>query len=566
MAQDTSLRVPTVRAVRDALETAIPVLLAGAVVVLWRGTVFLWQVSPVWISIIGVVALLSRLRHVPRIGWWWWLFVITSVGWSLAPGSTLASATWVPLYLAAFAVGSTDVVMPLLLLLSFDGLFSVVSLQLAHLTAYFSGSVNYLTGTLCLVSLPWSIHGAVEAEGWGRRVGWAALVGVLLYGALVSGARAVYLPLVLAVAVAVWRLARSRRSRGPLAVCAALAVGVVVLGNTVIPGRPVSTALFTKARATEASVSPDGLGMDAIRSRLLMWDQAIGIGAEHPLGTGFGTFRDTIQGFQRFPSINFASAHNFVAESFATQGWLGTILLLAWIGGALSMGLRSASGWPLALGAAALWTQMLFGITWSLPVIPILAFWVLGAGVPRRAPGRPPASTPSRRAVSARLAAQVGVSVVLALIVYWAIPCPGGACALGLRMGYRPVATEYVHHAAPVDQAAALARLQSLNPRSLWVWNLALSGADGSSARLAAIRSLAVRFPYSSPETYLSWATAAEAVGDRAEARRALLTGLHYFPPKIKPAGVPLQSRVSQYETWTRKAREMLRALDEGTF
>ena len=162
-----------------------------------------------------------------------------------------------------------------------------------------------------------------------------------------------------------------------------------------------------------------------------MWDQTLRIGLARPFGTGIGSFRDTIQGFQRYPTINFSSAHNFVIEVFATQGWLGVALLLAVILSTFLHGWNDPKKWPLALGVAGLWATMAFDISWSMPVIPLLAFFGMGS---LRASGAAPRDA-GREVLAVKMVVLISA---VALTAYWYLPCDSMQCVLGRHAGFRP--------------------------------------------------------------------------------------------------------------------------------
>ena len=533
---------------------------------LWNHPTFQENLTPLWIVTFAFLAILANAGRIPRVGWVWWLYGVMSVLWSLTPGATLAAALWTLLYLSALAVGTSVVFVPVAIFLGLDGLVSAMTLQAFGWTEYFSGSVHYLMGAVALVALPWVLSRSVGHRRWYGAIPFALISGLLTFASLSSGSRAVYVGMLVVFLGTTVRLLRAPRQWTQLLVALLVCASLVVGADRVIPGHPVATAVISKSIRTSRVASSaiaradsgasfdnsSGVVMGAIQSRLLMWDQALRIGLDHPLGTGLGSFRETIQGFQIFPTVNFASAHNFVLETFATQGWPGTMLLLVLIGKLFREGWSSAERWPFALGAAALFVEMLFDITWTIPVIPLLAFWALGAG--RQATyGRPMVRSPEWRWFPI-----VGLTVALALAAYWMVPCRLGQCTIGLRAGFRPLATEYVKTVSPTDQARALVALKALYPRSVWVWSLAVSTARTPHDELDATKALVERFPRASTNAYLDLAKLALSQGRTSEARQALETGLHYFPPSVVPAGVPFAPRGQDYASWIEQATTML--------
>ena len=544
------------------------VLVAVIATRVWAIGPLIWSAPALWWVALAILVLAIRAGRVPLLAGAWWLVGLASLGWSLTPGTTLVALLWTVLNLAVWAVGSPAALGVAVSWVLLQGVFSTVSLQMVGVSQYFSGSVNYLTGAVALVVLPWMLVTAVRAERWLVRSSAAVLAGFAAYAALSSGARAVYLPLLMMLPLVCGRLA-TRRVSALRTIGVALALGAMVLiGNVAVPGHPITSALGLKAKATAAVLAaPEGTtgtvsttaprgDENGVASRLKMWDQTVRIGLSHPFGTGFGSFRDTIVAFQRFPSVNFSSAHNVFLEVFATQGWLGTVLFLWLMGWSLLRGWRDPQRWPIALGAAGMWLSMAFDITWSVPVIPLLGFWALSESY------GPDRVRPVGR--GRRLQLGVGITLpVLAIVLalWWYLPCGSAQCVMTRHLGDRSEATQLVLTSSEPDRSGLLARLSALYPKSVWVRYLGREAAATPGQRLEVDRALVREFPLASPVIYLELARLELERGDKAAARDALERGLAVFPPDLSPAGVPLVSRSREYDTWVRESKALLASL-----
>ena len=544
----------------DLANATSSLLIACLAVVVWRNAWWTTDAPP-WYLVLTAVALLALgASRASGLGWGWWIWGAASIGWSLTPGTTLATSLWGLVFLAALGARSLAVVTATLALLVLDGLFSIVSLELVGIHQLFSGSINYTTGAVAVALVPVSVAAAVRADSILRRAVWAVLAAVATVAVMAAGARAVYIPFMTSLPLVAWRLRSAHHARHRLVVLTLFLAAMVVTFDVSVPGHPITTAVRVKANRTLASLAAAGAGEPAqdqegaptagsFRSRLLMWKQAVLIGLTHPMGTGLGSFRETVQAFQRFPTINFASAHNFVVETFATLGWPGLAILLALVLARLWRGWADTDLWPFAIGAGALWTTMLFDITWSLPSVALIAFILLGTLAPRRN-GEKPVFQPILRWALVAVAAGVAV--------HWYAPCVSSTCALDRHLGYRPEATALLRGATPPRRLSYLDRLDRLYPKSLWVRTLRRSTSETDAERLAVDQSIAADFPLASPDVYLDWARLAVSMGDTDQARLALQTGLRNFPSGAAPAGVPLRSASSQYATWISAATTML--------
>ena len=554
------------------------VAVAAACIELWQHVSFVWSVPTIGMAALAVAAIALRTRRLASLAAAWWLYALASVSWSLAPGATLVAVLWASLYLAGWLAGGRWVLAVASTIVLGSGLLTTLSLQITGLTQYFSGSAHYLTGAAALLVLPIALGAAVQGRSRVLLAVASVAAGVALFAALSSGSRAVYLPLALVLGATVVRVCAGRRKASRLAIALAAAAALTIVGDVTVPGHPVLTALQIKTQATRDQLVKTGPSRDlagagegsafrptparpsiegAIASRLAMWRQTARIGLRHPLGVGAGSFRDTIQGFQIYPTVNFNSAHNVVLEVFATEGWPGAVLLLLLIGLSLTTGWRDDSRWMFAVGSAGLWLSMCFDITWSMPVIPLLAFWSLGTASEGRPRGARP--VPARTLRSLRWLRPVTLVLAAAVVAWWYLPGDpeSRSTVLVRHQGLRPEAVAAIRQIPADERPEWIRSLKELYPRSLWVWSLELDQATNDAERLAGLRAIAARFPLSSPTVYADWAMLALREGSVDEARTALAHGLQAFPVDLAPAGVPLQDRSRAYAAWIAEAARL---------
>lgn len=473
----------------------------------------------------AVLGLLTLLRQgPPLLAWAWWGWGLLSVLWSLAPGHTLVASLWEVWVLVALAAGRWRAgVLVLLGLLLLDGLYTALALWQAGLVSYVSGSHHYLLGALALGALPLFL---AQAGRGGPYPLAAFLLAVLaLYAALISGARAVYLPFLVLLPLAFLRL--SREGLGPwraLVLFLGLGGGVALL-EALVPGNAVLNALSFKAAITQQEVQSPGVGQGGggveapqignVEARLLMWRLSLRLALDHPLGTGNGSYSQVFEAYMDYPGLQGVwsrSPHNYLLETLATGGWvrLGLLLLLLWPAARALFG----RDWPWALSVLGLWGPMLFDVSGYYPGYLALAFLPLGALAPQPAP----------RALS--LLGTL-VAALLALLWYW--PCQGTACAP--RHLYFPTHTaQAVAEASPEERARLLEEAKRRYPLSPWPLSLALRYAETPEARLGLARELAQRFPYARESFYVLWAKSALEAGREEEAQEALALGLKRFP------------------------------------
>ncbi|MCX7803524.1 MAG: O-antigen ligase domain-containing protein, partial [Meiothermus ruber] len=204
------------------------------------------------------VGLLGLSRWgVPLAAWLWWGWGLLTALWSLAPGHTLVASLWEVWALAALGAGRWRAgVLVLLGLLLLEGVYTALALWQAGLVSYVSGSHHYLLGALALGALP--LLGAHAAREGGYRVAAFLLAALALYAALISGARAVYLPLLILLPLALLRLAQEGGWARALGLALGLMGGAALL-EAFVPGNAILNALAFKATLTQG----EALGEEA---------------------------------------------------------------------------------------------------------------------------------------------------------------------------------------------------------------------------------------------------------------------------------------------------------------
>lgn len=516
-----------------------------------------YDAPPLWAMLGGLIVLVMLGRRVTWFVWLWWTAGLVTLAWSLTPGNTLVLGLWELLYVAAFAAsaGSSSTwlwaFLGLNLVLLVDGLLSALSLSAFGLAMFSSGSIHYVMGAQALVLVPFAL-------GWLRRPGrWSWLAGVLLvvavFAALSSGARAVYVPLVIVLVLGAWRSWREGTAWLRLVAGAAALIVVMVVLDAAIPFHPVREAMIGKVSLSKQS--SDFKAEGSFTSRLQMWDQTTAIAVSHPMGTGLGSFRDTLPAFMKYPTVLFANAHNYYLETAATGGWLRLALLVALLASSLWRAWRS-SRWPLALGAFGLWATLAFDIIGYYPGVMMLAFAALGAlevkpdGVEifKPASRRPPVLAWGLSAVG------------MLLVLWWFLPCQGAFCSLERQLGWRSAVLGDVQRVKLEEGQVLLEGAGGLNPQSFWVDAARLRIASGDAERLWVLEDIIERFPLQAPGNYLELARTAVRLGRRDQARRVLELGLKRFPPNLRAAGVPLQD-MDLLARWVADAQTMLREL-----
>ncbi|HKI58555.1 MAG TPA: O-antigen ligase family protein [Trueperaceae bacterium] len=534
----------------------IGVALALALLVLLdRRADILWTPVPLWVVGMALVATLLMLRRVPLLVAALWGLGMASYAWSLTPGDTLLAALWGLVTVALAAAGRTSGV--LLLALAFvelRGLESALALNQFGLESYRSGSVHYLLGAKSLVVLAPALVGFVRSRrAWLTAALWA-LATVAVYGALMSGSRGVYLPLVVILLVVTVRLLRKREGRVRVVVGLLLAAVCVVAADRVLPGHPVAEALFHKAslHMQESAVSQAG----SFTQRLRFWDQGLAMARAHPLGVGLGGFRGTIHAFQRFPMVWSSSPHDVFVETVSTVGWPGLGILLLLLASAFWRAWRSPR-WPWALALFGIWFHLAVDVTADYPSILAVAFAAVGACLGSAGGGGDsgPTAAPGWNRPRAWLAGLVVVAGS-ALAVWWFVPCSGPMCAVTRWRGVEYRAVSAARQIPSEERPAYFARLEKLYPVSLWVLEVERAYAPTLDARLALTRRIAERYPLQSWRNYQQWAELSLQAGDRAQALEAVDRGLKLFGPdsarypeaRADPAG---------YRAWLEEAKRI---------
>ena len=503
-----------------------------------------------------VPALAALVVMGSRVGvwtWGWWLWGAATLFWSLAPGNTHVASLWELTYLAAFAAAWwRPLAWAVVAVLGGNALIDMLSLNAFGLEQYISGSVHYVGGAMLLALVPLALAGALRATRLWQVAAWTVPAGLALYGAVASGARAVYLPLALVAVVAVVRALAERVPFRNVAITVLGAAVVVVCLEAVQPWRPLATALNQKA-TLESQVDATG-DHGSFRQRLRYWDQTLDIALANPLGAGNGSYEAVIHSYQKYPMAWSNSPHNYYVETLANGGWPRLALLLGMLVLPLWRAWRSRQ-WQWALAAAGVWLTLAFDVTSYYPSFMMFAFLTLGATYHSGAPdGRLGQGGVRLRA----LVPWVCVAVGAALAAWWFLPCEGQRCFIDRYHGAEYLADEYLDGSDPAQAESVIVALRRLYPQSLWVLRLEQQGATDPQERLRLAREIATRFPYQSPFNYLEWAEAALAVGDRDEAGRAIRAGREVFAEGEYPYGEFRMTR-DLYQQWIDASDAILR-------
>ena len=540
---------------RAQIRTLFPAItILASLFWLWQQTFTHYDAVP--LGLVGVVlgALILLMPRVPRILWAWWGLGLLSILWSLTPGNTLALGLWELAYLAAFAAGGWLVgFVGLNVVLLGYGLLTTLTLAWAGLVMYFSGSSHYVAGAQAMVLIP-------LAMVWVFRSRWPLLSGILLAGALylalLSGARAVYLPLTIIVLLMVWRLWREGFAPWRIGLALGVVAAAVIAIDTILPFSPVQNALGLKASLTKQvqDVATEG----SIGSRLQMWEQTLNIALQHPLGTGNGSFRDTLAAYLQYPGILFSNAHNYYLETAATGGWLRLLLLLVILGWLLWQG-WSSSAWPWALGAAGLWATLAFDVTGMYPAVMMLAFASLGA---LHGQVRAPLAAPSSNKRIDWAIPLAGLILAVGLAFWWYWPCEQN-CAIGRHRGFRPAVLAELEQVSASKREELLRDAARLNPKSLWVYRSQLQHTQAPEEKIKLLRHIVEVFPLANPTYYLQLAELAVQLNRPEEAIRVLELGLSRFPINFTgyQSGNFFGMLTPSYESWRARAPELLEQL-----
>jgi len=540
---------------RAQIRTLFPAItILASLFWLWQQTFTHYDAVP--LGLVGVVlgALILLMPRVPRILWAWWGLGLLSILWSLTPGNTLALGLWELAYLAAFAAGGWLVgFVGLNVVLLGYGLLTTLTLAWAGLVMYFSGSSHYVAGAQSLVLIP-------LAMVWVFRSRWPLLSGILLAGALylalLSGARAVYLPLTIITFLMVWRLWREGFAPWRIGLALDAVVAAVMAIDATLPFSPVQNALGLKASLTKQvqDVAAEG----SVGSRLQMWGQTLNIALQHPLGTGNGSFRDTLAAFLQYPGILFSNAHNYYLKTAATGGWLRLLLLLAILGWLLWQG-WSSSAWPWALGAAGLWATLAFDVTGMYPAVMMLAFASLGA-LQNQAKA-PLATSFSNKRIDWAIPV-AGLVLAAGLAFWWYWPCEQN-CAISRYLGFRSAVLTELEQVSVSKREELLRDAARLNPKSLWVYRTQLEYTQTPQEKIKLLQHIVEVFPLANPTYYLQLAELAVQLNRPKEAIQVLELGLSRFPINFTgyQSGNFFGMLTPSYESWRARAPELLEQL-----
>lgn len=523
---------------------------------------YLWQVvfthydtPPLGFVLLSAGVAVGLLNKIPLLLWIWWAWGLLSVLWSLTPGNTLVLGLWELGYLGAFAGGSWLVgLVGLNIGLLGYGLSTTLALAWSGLTMYFSGSAHYVAGAQALALIP-------LAMVWRFRSRWPLLSGILLTGALylalMSGARAVYLPLVIIVFLLVWRLWREGLALHRLGLGAATVVLAIAVVDVTISFSPVQQALGMKAAISNQIKDISAEGEGSIGSRILMWQQTLNIALREPMGTGNGSFKDVLAAYQQYPGILYGSAHNYYLETAATGGWPRLFMLLTALSWILWRGWRSPA-WPWALGAAGIWSTLAFDVTGMHPAVMMLAFASLGAVFGQL-------SQPESKVRLSRVLQIAGAGLGIGLIAWWYGPCSAN-CALARHLGHKVEVLAILEKLSDQQKSHLLSEAARLNPKSLWVFNSQLKYTESPEEKIEILKKILDIFPMASPAYYLQLAELLVQNHQRQQALRVLKEGLRIFPTDFtayKPGNF-FGALDPIYRTWQTRAPELMDAIRES--
>lgn len=526
----------------------------------WHEVYFAYLEPPFWIVVLVLAGCVGLIRFAPSGLWTWWAAGAVTLAWSLAPGNTFVATLWETGLVAAFAAGFwrrgfwiTSVV---LLLLGLERTLVLSSFGIAQLV---SGSIHYVAGAQAIVLVPLSLSVLVRPGKRHARIACGVLLLLSVYLALMSGSRAVYLPLAGVLLILGIRHLVERRNITLVVGTYVLLMGGVVSLDAMIPVHPVAAALGSgvSAEAQARAVSESG----PFAQRLRFWDQTLDIALAHPLGAGTGSYQAVIHNYQKYPMAWSASPHNYYVETVATGGWVRLALLLALLLIPVWRAWRSQQ-WPWALATAGIWTTLAFDVTSYYPIFMMFAFLTLGAThfATLRSGTRVDLQDRTWRVGRTRPAAALAllcVGVAVGLMSWWYFPCKSDSCVVDRYFGYEEKSVAQLQVLDAESREKLLAKLRVLYPESIWVLRAAQVHAVSPVDKLTLAREIASRFPYQHPENFLAWAEAALEVGDLSEARTAVESGLEIFPEGSYPYG-ERRMTPERYQAWIQDANAIL--------
>lgn len=329
----------------------------------------------------------------------------------------------------------------------------------------------------------------------------------------------------LAIAAALAALVdrRGGRSRAGLTICVA-AVALGMIGGGQGPAQGEATALA--AAGGESAVSNDPGRVVSLRSnnRGDWWAEAWrGWRAAPIAGNGAGSFRlvhlrERTNGNDAF---NVRQPHQAALKLLSDLGIVGLglgLIALAGVGWALVR--QRADLARVALALAALAAFLVHSqVDWvsSVPALMVAAAGAAGVLLASAAPGRGPAPSPERGAITAgALAAIAALAIGSAALPWWSAERARAASAASAE-GRLELA---------LDRAATAQSLNPLSPLPYQERAIALLAAGEEAGAIAARRELTDL----QPDNPYAWAGLARLLGDRPQARLAWARTLELDP------------------------------------
>ncbi|HEX7003127.1 MAG TPA: O-antigen ligase family protein [Trueperaceae bacterium] len=525
---------------------------------MWDEVNFTYQQPSLWIALTCLVILAVHQIRLDAFSWrvqLFWLAGALTLLWSTAPGNSTVYLIWGLGFISSFLVGlrTPVLILPLNVILLAYGYWAALPLNLFELQRYTSGSVHYVVGAQSLLVLPIALFNLLQTKRVSLvTVGWFLLSLLSLYLALISGARAVYLPLTVALVLLVVRCIKKTGPRSILLV--GLLIGSLVISiDRVIPNQPLLTAMGKKASvgAQVEAVAEHG----GFSQRLRYWDQALAVVLDQPLGAGVGSYQATAHFYQKYPMTWSNSPHNYYLETLATGGWLRLALLLLLLVPPL-VRVWFSPDWPWALAVGGFWMTLAFDVTSYYPSFMMLAFMSLGV-IYSKLTTLDRQTRPMWQRLVPRALSVATVITGASLAAWWFFPCDGVMCSVDRYLGIDYKVLPALERASPADRLAILHRARQLYPLSSWVVRAEQRYIESPDERLALAREFASRFPYQHPENYLDWANAALAIGRHEEAITAVNAGLEVFPADEYPYG-ERRMTPERYAQWIEDANAIL--------